>query len=237
MKITENVNQKQASIDTQAYNFSWFIAYDVPQVLELSVSAETADEVGSTIGLIQNVAETHRVAKYGDGVTLALVPKAGTPCLDATDDETIQPYYNEESKGQKLTAIGNEITLKLEDSPGTNIATIATRPGKPGEKAEEREITELSVREKFLLSLWEVQKDKTVDKGVVIAQWDWEYSYTIVPDGGDLRKLNVVINITTNMVKRDKANFKQDITLGGTIATEDVQRVWTPQDWHGLHWP
>lgn len=237
MKIIEKINQPQQTIKTNAYNFNWFIVYDVPQVLELSVSAETANEVGSTVGLIQNVAETHRVATYENGVTLALVPKAGTPCLDATDDTTIQPYYNEESKGRKLAAIGEEIRLKLEDSPGTNVATKATRPGKPGEKAEERSITQLSVREKFLLSLWEVKKDKTVNTGVVVAQWDWEYSYTVVPVGGNLRKLQVTSNTTTTMVKREKAKFKQDIKLGGTIATEDVQRVWTPTGWQGLHWP
>lgn len=238
MKVTENNNRKQQTLDLQGYNFEWYISYDTSQKLDLSVSAETADEVGLTVGLIQNVVESQRVATYEGGTTLSLIPQAGVPCLDATPKKGIKPYYNEFCKGQKLQAVGEAIKLEMEDSPGANVASQAVLTADRDKKDKKvHPITELSVTEKFVLNLWVTRDGEEVKDGVATKQWDWMYSYKIVPGESSRKLLLKGDSVETDLVERKKADIKQDITLGGTVATENGKKVWNPEGWEGVNWP
>ncbi|KAL9638111.1 MAG: hypothetical protein Q9164_001773 [Protoblastenia rupestris] len=235
MKVDIILNQQQDNIETESGFAHWYVVYDKPQILELEVSAEKEDEVGLTVGLVQNLDVSDRVATYAGDVTLSLLPIAGVPCLDATEDEALQPWYNEFCKGQQLPALGGEpIKLTMKDSPGVQVASRAWH----GVDGVEQPITQLSVRDKFSLSLW-VKKDEERN-GVVIKQWDWEYSYAVTPDtsnGGEpnLRRLVVGLHNETQMVETE--SMKQAIKLDGKVATENPVRQWSPAGWEGRHWP
>ncbi|KAL9124120.1 MAG: hypothetical protein Q9217_006522 [Psora testacea] len=235
MKVDIILNQKQDEITTESGNFHWYMVYDNPQVLSLDVSAEKEDEVGLTVGLVQNVVVSDRVATYAGDVKLSLIPLGGVPCLDATEDESIQPFYNELCQGQKLQAVGGKpIRLTMQDSPGVQVASKAWHK----DTSTEQPITKLSVKEEFLLSLWAKKDGQT--NGVVIKQWEWSYAYEATPDKDkegkpNLRKLVVGANNATEMV--EKASLVQDIKLDGKIATENPIRQWSPAGWEGRFWP
>ncbi len=213
IEILENRSQS----DPRAWGgMPWTGNFDTSQRFKLRATTNDEEEVGSIVGLVQNLTATSRVATYENGGTLEKKPQRDAPCLDA-DVERI-PWYNEACEGQSLPDVGGSIELVMDDSPSANVPCYLL------EGKEPRNITSLKVDETFSLSLYDKTNNKTLQ------QWTWTYSWTLLPNtSGSVYATPRIDNSNADIAKPQHP--VQEIVLEGPVATAEPVRDILPTGW------
>ena len=217
MQVVVDLNQGQADIDPSG-GYVWTCNYDTPQKFTITVTAG-ANEAGQVVGLTQTLVTSTRVATYGadaDGtpIQMSIAPQ-NLPCLDG--DEERVPWYNNQCEGVQLPAAPDSVTLTLEDSPSTNVPSLA-------QKAQNRSnITRLAVAETFLVTLY------NHTTAAPVQQWTWSYSYTLTPNAdGNLYHKPAAVHAEAQMAAE---NPMQPIVIVEPVATASTAETWTPDGW------
>ncbi len=182
---------------------------------------------GNTIGLVQTLMSSTRVATYENGGTLTIIPAQHLPVLDAQDNDSTIPFYDDRA-GIKMRVpqpqrqgVVMSFTLDIDDDPSLEIPLKArqmmpptTRGGKP--QPVERKLLSLVTEETFYISLWNKDLRKFV------AQWVWSYKYTIALQNGEPFVARTESSVPI------KRRPDTTVPLRKPVAGADGRTIWTP---------
>jgi hypothetical protein len=216
VKVLEN--QALKTLEKTTSIRVWTLGHKTHQVFGVEVEAEAAD-VGHTVGLMQTLLLSKRIAKYHAGGQLVKLPTEGPPCLDGREDT--KPWYNDACKGKVFGKAGEKHTFTMDDAPDFTISRQLR-----DQQMALQELEDVSVEEHLVISLLSRAHGNTT---TIVKQWTWKYSYETKPKRGEPADLGTVVSEFGEEAQEQHTIDTSVLQhMAGKVAGEKVRTVLTP---------
>ncbi|KAK4141912.1 uncharacterized protein C8A04DRAFT_30464 [Dichotomopilus funicola] len=232
-------NIRLKDVLVQTYSDGWNISHQTEFKFTTQITVQPSSEnrqrvaarpdyaeAGNTVGLVQTLVSSRRVATYEGGGTFTVYPAERLPCIDGMANPATLPFYDNRSGiKQRVPTPSSQgstmsFVLDIDDDPSWNLpinALVTVPPQRKGDKATvvKKPLVSVQADETFLITLWNKSQNK------LVAQWTWQYHYTVTRDG---RGRPVVSRSDSSIaVKRTPVQ----IPLTGPVAGDNPIQTWS----------